>query len=827
MKNKIITYLLFLFLFFLSINIYAQEAITISGKIIYSESEKPAVFVTVAILETKQKTRTDSEGRYAITLNSSGEYTILVSSNAIENYMEKINIITNLEKNIFVSAVKISGQKLTIIGERDIQKISRNTLDQKAIKDAPATFGDSLNALTTLPGVIRSGGFLGSLIIRGAPDTSNRYFIDDIPVLNPQHFGSIQSVISNDLINKIDLYSSAHPASFDGAFGAVIDIQTVDSVKKPKNVLDVSIISSNFYTAFPISRNRDENKINVSEEKENENKFEKEKAKNGDKNTAKPLGYWIAAARISYLTLLVPPISKFFSDEGITQLPEYYDYQLKGKLFADERGKHSFSALFFGSYDTFVFTQELNEEEKKEAREEGSDPLLDNSEGNTTTHSHSQSIRYMYRPSEKYYNKTILFNIYNHSIFKIKAQGVIDAGLNRTQDIESDPSIAGIINKNSYKYFNSIFELETSLAYRLYYFQSKGETVVLTRPDYASNGPPDFADDSLFANVDLNRKASNHLISAHLVHKIKYKKLTLAPGIRSDYLLRTKDITFDPRGFLSYEFESGTTLSAAGGIYHSFAQINQFLYNRAFSQQPQVIEADYIKPEKAVHQSAGIEQKYDLYTLKIEGFYNTFSDLLENYPRPAEDKYFINTTSAKAQGFEIFIKKDRFAETDGLYSWISYTYTHAKFKTGSPLDTNRGQWLPARYEQPHNLKITAGYIFGRNQIGARFEMSSGFPYTPIISSDEKLPGRYSPIYGIPLSERYNLSHRLDIRYSQDIKFTKSTLKWYIEFINVYNYKPDSSQKWSYTKPFEKNSNPILTSSNPLGIIPNFGLEYRF
>ena len=106
-------------------------------------------------------------------------------------------------------------------------------------------------------------------------------------------------------------------------------------------------------------------------------------------------------------------------------------------------------------------------------------------------------------------------------------------------------------------------------------------------------------------------------------------------------------------------------------------------------------------------------------------------------------------------------------------------------------------------------------------------MSSGFPYTPIISSDEKLPGRYSPIYGIPLSKRYNLSHRLDIRYSQDITFTKSTLKWYIEFINVYNYRPNSSQKWSYTKPFEKNSNPVLTSSNPLGIIPNFGLEYRF
>lgn len=33
--------------------------------------------------------------------------------------------------------------------------------------------------------VSRRGSIFGPLVIRGAPDTANRYFIDDIPVINP------------------------------------------------------------------------------------------------------------------------------------------------------------------------------------------------------------------------------------------------------------------------------------------------------------------------------------------------------------------------------------------------------------------------------------------------------------------------------------------------------------------------------------------------------------------------------------------------------------------------------------------------------------------
>ncbi len=71
----------------------------------------------------------------------------------------------------------------------------------------------------------------------------------------------------------------------------------------------------------------------------------------GDKisiNSDKQQGYWIASGRVSYLTSIVGPLLRAIDGDSNFQLPQYYDYQLKGKLFLDEKEKHSLKVLFFG-----------------------------------------------------------------------------------------------------------------------------------------------------------------------------------------------------------------------------------------------------------------------------------------------------------------------------------------------------------------------------------------------------------------------------------------------------------------------------------------------
>ena len=140
------------------------------------------------------------------------------------------------------------------------------------------------------------------------------------------------------------------------------------------------------------------------------------------------------------------------------------------------------------------------------------------------------------------------------------------------------------------------------------------------------------------------------------------------------------------------------------------------------------------------------------------------------------------------------------------------------------------QYLSSEFEQPHSLKWVMGYIFGKNNIGLRFEVNSGFPYTPIISStSDNIPGleRYSPVYGEPFSQRFPIDHRLDIRYTRTSIYKWGSIDWYIEIINVYFNRPPAQQTWNYNFPFQEGVNPELESSPFSLIIPNFGVEIRF
>ena len=119
------------------------------------------------------------------------------------------------EKDIILRPITVKGGSALREREKDIQKVSRHTMTLRDLKEVPATFGDSINALTSLPGIIRSGdGLFGPLVIRGADVRFNNYYIDDIPIFNPLHYGGMHSIINNNLMSHIDLYASSFPTDF-------------------------------------------------------------------------------------------------------------------------------------------------------------------------------------------------------------------------------------------------------------------------------------------------------------------------------------------------------------------------------------------------------------------------------------------------------------------------------------------------------------------------------------------------------------------------------------------------------------------------------------
>lgn len=802
------------------------QAITISGKVFNESNGEPIEFGTVVIPEARFKSRI-ADGNYAAAVPGPGEYTLILSSPGLKNLTEKIRVEKAVKRDFRMSLPIIKTQTVKLLEERDIQKLGRNTLSVEQLKETPATFGDAINALATLPGVIRPAGFFGPLIIRAAGDKANRYFIDDIPVPNPQHFGGLQSIISNDMMREIDLYSSAFPAQFGGAVGAIIDIQTIDEVKEFGGVVDVSLISSNFLLKNKWGKNAGgEVKITPAPD---DDKYAPNPLSLADfpKKTG-PNGYWIASGRIGYLTLLVPPIYKLITGKTIDRLPQYYDYQLKGKIFTDDAGRHSLTALFFGSYDTLKFVRNYTDEEKAQKRAEGADPALATFNISNDVSAHSQGLYYDYTPSNKLKNRLIAFNSYTYSYFY--ADLGPDSNIGAT-NLQVYPNIFGLKDKLKLDWA-SYATLRAALEYNLYYFKSSGQTQQLIASP-GSTGQPDLGNSGIFRTVPVNFTDQNHLASAYVENKFQFGNLKFVPGLRSDFLSRTRTATFDPRGLVSYEFPSETTIAVAAGQYQSYPQVNTFYFNQVFNYQPQVVVADYLQPERSIHKTVGIEQKLNPLIFKLEGFMNDFDRLLENNTVTTSGQYFANTGELRARGVEFMIRKDKSNQQTELYGWISYTYTQGE-------RLRAGQWGKFEFEQPHSLKLVAGFRWGANTIGAQFQLYSGFPYTPITgsscspspyncdSSSSSYNPRYSPTSSSDAySGRYPFSHRLDIRYTRKAAYKWGYFSWYIEVINIYNYAAASQQKWNYNQPYSASNPQIQVPDGVLTIIPYFGLEWRF
>lgn len=775
-----------------------KNAFTLSGRVYDGTTGKSVENAVVMIPALKIKTLSGRDGSYAIDVPGAGSYTVIVNSTSYS--LRKINVeVRGSEKrDLTLTPISAAGG-IIVAGERDLQRIGRQTMTAQQMNEVPASFGDSVSALTSLAGVSRTESFFGPLVIRGADPFLNRYYIDDIPVYNPQHFGGLHSVISNDLISEVDLYASAFPAQFGGAIGSVININTIDEAKNFGGVANIGLISTNLLLKGPI-------KMGSADES----------ASPEEKNK----GYWMAAGRYGYLSVLVPFVYKLITGEKMSSIPEYWDYQFKAKYaFTPE---HSLTMLVMGSNDKYKEIGERTEDEDV-------DPMVANYKIKSDLQSHSGGLYYTWQPVSRIQNTLIGYGALITSRFSAnlsdpRVAEVLKEGFN----VRSKPNTYGIKNKTKIEWWKDHAEFRMALEAAWYQFKTDGVTLAVTR-DITYD--PDWTDQSLFRRVALGRTILNRTLGGYAENKFSFGGLILVPGVRIDYLDRTGDINVDPRGMVSYEFPSGTTLSAAGGRYSSFIQTNPYVFN--FS--PLIASRRGFRPDRSIHRSVGIEQKISLLSLKLEGFSNIYYNLFEVDPIIDIAGNVIqegrNTGRQKAYGFEATLKLDREENVNGLFGWVNYTYTRSTRKTNVSAfadefgDAHR--FMTYGYEQKHALKLVAGYTLGKHTLSARFQYFSSFPYTPATGSVENPAGRFVPTYAgtIRNSKHFPADHRLDLRYSYKSLYSWGQVSWYFEVINVYNHQ-SVEYSWNYYRPYGP-GNPRQKKLDGLAFVPNFGVEIKF
>lgn len=797
-----------------------KQEIVLSGRIISRSTGKAVAAATVAVVELKLKIRAGEDGSYSITLPGPGLYTVVVSAPPLRPSRAVMQLNASMVRDFALAPAVLEG--VTVVGKRDIQKVARYTMTVQQLKEVPASFGDSVTALTALAGVIRTNDFFGPLVIRGGDPLANNYFVDDIPIYSPLHYGGFHCVINNNMMSEIDLYSSAFSAQFGLASSAVINIITVDEVQRFSGYTNIGAFSADALIQTPILRNT-EGGVRFATPEE------------PPRDDERRAGYFIVSGRYSYYSLLLPAFYNLIGDSP-SAIPEYWDYQSKAKFHFND--KNSITLFLMGSSDYIKFV------ERDEIKpEEGDDPLLKGIRAKLDKSAHSQGLYYTWQPSAAFTNKLIAFSSLSKSIQYFSAPNA--STWLRDIHITSLPYIFGLKEKFRLTAIKNYLELRGGLEYTLYCFRARGITIT-TREASSSGFNP--GDEDLFAPLPLDQATINETIGGYFEPKLTIGKLTFTPGFRSDYLRRSGEATIDPRGMLSYEFPTATTLSVAGGHYSYHFQTNPFI----FDGRPDLarVGRDLVS-EKAIHRAVGIEQEFSgLYKIKIEGFYNNFYDLpMEYYHYKADGSPSpgMATGKIRAYGFELTLSKDIREDQNGLYGWVNYTYTHSRFKSGLPTypgiygipqngtgDSYGDQWINYSYEMQHALKLVAAYKYREHTWSAKFQLYTSLPYTPIVSSqldtNYTLGNRNYPIYGRTNSKRFPATHRLDLRYTFKAPYSWGYVSWYVEIINCYNYMPEDYEDWNYLSPYVKGKNPRKRASSKergFAMIPTVGVEVKF
>jgi hypothetical protein len=113
---------------------------------------------------------------------------------------------------------------VTVRGEKG--PAGARSLERAEVRLMPGAFGDPLRAIEALPGVTPLVSGAPFYYVRGAPPGNVGYFLDGVRVPYLFHVFLGPSVLHPGLIQRVDLFPSAYPASYGRFAGGIVAAET-------------------------------------------------------------------------------------------------------------------------------------------------------------------------------------------------------------------------------------------------------------------------------------------------------------------------------------------------------------------------------------------------------------------------------------------------------------------------------------------------------------------------------------------------------------------------------------------------------------------------
>ncbi len=241
--------------------------------------------------------------------------------------------------------------------------------------------------------------------------------------------------------------------------------------------------------------------------------------------------------------------------------------------------------------------------------------------------------------------------------------------------------------------------------------------------------------------------------------------LAVRPGLRFEHSELLNSNTLAPRLSASVKTSKYSSASVAGGLFYQNPDKQYLLLG--------------YRPEQqlAVHYIANFMYAKDDRTLRLEGYYKSYDQLVREYVNQYDPNSYRfisgkvdNSGHGYAEGLELFWRDKKTVKN--LDYWLSYSYINTK-----RLYRNYPQEVTPDFISDHNLSLVTKYWFEKlnSMVSATYSYASGKPY-------------YNPANPTFLGDRTPNYQNLALQVSHLRSFGKWFAVFYVSVDNVLNHK---------------------------------------
>jgi len=722
----------------------------IEGTVYDRDTGALLVDAEVYIVEIEKRQYTKRDGKFRFTDIPPGTYNISIKHLAFDTptlTTVEISAGDTTQIRIYLGPV-FKLETVIVEGKRLPPTISRKVIRGSEIRRIAGIGADPLKALTTLPSIGIPNDIFGILYIRGSEPGSTLYYFDRTPLGYPFHFGGIFSTVYSGAIDDIHIYAGGYGAEFGLDSQSVIDIHSPDWIEKKRaGVIDFNILYPQVYLQTKIGKR----------------------------------GYASAAVRRSLFHYI-------FDDIYNTKFPNYSDYQLKFVYLLTDKHQLTLNAL--GATDHFDFSNfifDYTEEDRNDSA------YYKNGFEGAGIHLRSAF-------ADRFTSHLSLTRSFNFLNMQLGSPFNADEG----------PTQEGLFTDTKTKV--PAYQLRTDIAYKItdnFQFEP-GFLLSYSPADSFSYNTRAFVDEDsddgeLVGSRSVDefsypfRRAEGYLQGRY----DPFSFLSLALGVRYDYLNMTDQLSTQPRASMNVKLPIGSNIRLAYGQYEQSPLAYQVLKdggNRSLKSsvaQHYIMELEHkLSPQTELKFATYYKDLQKLVTQNID--LDTLIDSFEDATADIPTFDYLNQGDGFVGGMEFFLRhriKDRF------FGWVSYTYTHAE-RRNHPNDV----YKPYLFDNSHIVSVVANYHLSHNsEIGMKWQYLSGTSAVPIGTifqvQDPVTLGMNKIIsdnLGAVLEAELPPYHRLDLRWSGKTRYFGLPVTQFFEIWNAYFFLHQNSMRLSFS-----------------------------